>query len=197
MYKNFLFVRGYSASKPIPTHTHSTELRDDQKILCWCTPINKFGLKVCVLRYLTMQRLLCPLGTTVLTQDKKKRGFVVLQIHAWLVHTLCTLRGAMRGYTVPCTIDKLIVFGRDLLPSLPEAPPLWVTCGGGIPFLEAGDLPKPASHESEQHWHKYRCVNSICASKNSTLSSRPCVIRDVYSACFFPGSSSGPWIWRH
>jgi hypothetical protein len=40
-----------------------------------------------MLRYLTMQWLLCPLGTTVLTQDKK-RGFVVLQIHAWLVRTL-------------------------------------------------------------------------------------------------------------
>jgi hypothetical protein len=35
------------------------------------------------------------------------------------------------GYTVPCTIDNLVAFGRDLLPLLSEAAMLRVTCGKG------------------------------------------------------------------
>ena len=65
------------------------------------------------------------------------------------------------GYTVPCTIDNLVAFGLDLLPLLSEAAMLWghMWEGGGIPFLAAGDLPKPASSSSEQHSHKSPCVN--------------------------------------
>jgi hypothetical protein len=67
---------------------------------------------------------------------------VALQIHALRVHTPCPL-GGRDGCTVPCTIDILVAFGRDLLPLLPEAPMQWFTCGRGIPFVAAGDLPKP------------------------------------------------------
>ena len=73
--------------------------------------------------------------------------------------TLRAPRGGHVGYTVPCTIDNLVAFGRDLLPLLSEAAMLRVTCGKGESVLAAGDLPKPAFSPSEQQCHKPPSVN--------------------------------------
>lgn len=94
-------------------------------------------LKVCVCCNAMM---LVPLGTSVLTQKPLLWRGVFTPRAPW---------GVVTGCTVPCTIDILVAFGRDLLPLLPEAPMQWFTCGRGIPFVAAGDLPKPHySHQS-------------------------------------------------
>jgi hypothetical protein len=84
---------------------------------------------------------------------------VVLQIHAWPVHTPeAPLEGGHVGYTVPCTIDNLVAFGLDLLPLLSEAAMLWGH------MWEGGE-----SHSSR----RAICPNPHPPRQSNTVISRP------------------------